>query len=561
MIGESSVHRGVEGTGEAIVYGQPGNPMRAFLARKQSVEREQAIKAHQEQIAREARNKKMTDILAVQPEKAFEPFDNQVMDAMKSYRNKVQDFFAKGGDPESPSFKTWNENEKDKVNNIARRSQFLKQVITSTQDEINKNPYLKSDYYNPKIWDMYMDHNGKGLPLDSIDPEKIKNIYQHDPMGFNDAKYVKDYMDGLNENMTSYVTQKAQNNGILTDNTSAKWKGDVYIPDANSDIGVKKGPDGKPLINVTPSLVQSFTNSSTAKNYYSRIAEQQGIPVEQVIAGKVGGLEIQHHPSFSRESSWMQDYMNGGWKPEDKQIADNTFKTIGNIINAFTGPNGKPVSEASPQAREAIGHLAKNLPIGGGKSVGAELVPGTNKPGNSNYMGVKTPNSPNDRLLIKVVNGKGIAHNEEIDLTDEGAVATLFNSLKGAGYMGKKFDKSFDAVAERLNVNPSNMWKGREYQAVNQKAQQALVNDWSAGKSGGVNNFIDRQVDGKRIVHAKQDLSLFGNLKGYELTLDDGSTKYVSKDDYDTFTNIARSDKQTAAPSAPKKSLGIKWSK
>lgn len=555
MIGESSVHRGIEGTGEAIVYGQPGNPMRAFLARKQSVEREQAIKAQQEQIAREARNKKMTDILAVDPEKAFEPFDNQVMDAMKGYRSKVQDFFAKGGNPDTPSFKVWNQNEQDKVNNIARRSQFLKQVITSTQDDINKNPYLKSDYYNPKIWDMYMDHNGKGLPLDSIDPEKIKSIYQHDPMGFNDAKYVKDYMDGLNENMTSYVTQKAQNNGILTDATSAKWKGDVYVPDNNSDIGVKKGPDGKPLVHVTPSLVQSFTNSSTAGNFYKRIAEERGLPIEQVIAEKVGGLQIQHHPSFSRESNWMND----GWKPQDVQTADNTFKTIGHIVNAFTGADGKPVSEANPKAREAIGHLAKNLPIGGGKSVGAELVRGTNKPGKDVHMGVKTNNSPNDRLLIKVLNGKGIAHNEEIDLTDEGAVATLFDNLKDAGYMGKS-NIAFDAAAEKLNVNPSKLWKGREYQAVNQKAQQAMVNDWSAGKSGTVNDFIDRQVDGKRITHAKQDLSMMGNIKGYELTLDDGSTKYVTKDDYDTFTDIARSDKSQVAKPA-KKSLGIKWSK
>jgi len=558
---ESVVHRGIEGTGEAQIFGAPGNPMRAYYNRKQDAAYNQAYQAQLAKLDKEKRDKAMWDVINVEPEKAFEPFDQQVHDAAKEHRDNMVRFIEKGANPEDPKFKMYAKNGWDKVNALARKSNYLKQVITDTQKVIKENPYLRQDYYYPKIWDTYMDEKGKGKPLDQVDPIAIQNVYTNDPMGFNETKYQKDYMDGLNDNMSNYIRQRATNNGILTEDVENKWKGNLYTRDDKSPLGVKTDAKGNPILNVTPELVKSFTNSDAANRYYSAIAQQEGRDLHDVVAAKLSNNpSFQHNvkPSFSREPGWMFDYMNGGkLKPDEKLLANKVFEHIGNITNAFYSPDGERTDEASPQARAAVGHLV-GTKFGASTIENATLVPGSFKPGTSKVMGKTVHNSPNDRLVLLTKSGtKGMTNVTEVDLTDEGAGATLWNHFRDSGYMGKK-NIAFDQAAQELGVNPRDLYKGREYQAVQQEKDQRAVENLSKGEDFGA--MTGKQYKGSVINEVTRNESFFGGFKGYTLHLADGSKVDVGKDDIDALSKIVRSKPAKPAQQIYKRADGQEFS-
>lgn len=555
---ESLVHRGREGTGFAQVFGREGNPMAAFYKRKQDIDRKAVIQAEQDRLARDKRDKRLWELTNVDPDKAFAPFNQQVLDAAKTHRQKVADYLNAGGNPEDPNFLLSNKQGWDQVNDIALRTNYVKDVLTQTKDTIEKNPYLNYQYYFPKINDLYMDKDGKALPLDKVDVEKIRGIYTEDPGGFNDIKYTKDFLSGLNDNMASYVTQKAMNNGILTTDGETKWKGDVYIPDPNSAIGVKVDANGQPIVNVTQELVNSFMNSDTASRYYTKLAQDQGLEVKDIVRQRVAGIQNNERPSFSRNNNWLMDYALGGkLKPDELKLSSRVFEHIGNITNAFFDENGKRTTVARPAAREAIGHL-KGRKLYGGQVEEAELVPGTNKPGTSDHLGKKIENSPNDRLIVKIKSGTaGRTSVHDIDLTDEGGPSELWNSFQDSGYMGKK-NIAFDAAAEQLEIDPRGLYKGKEYLGAKQQAEQETINSWVKGEDYG--SMTGKTYQGQPIIQVKPNTSWTGAKKGgYKLKLANGKEVEIAKDDYDSLTDIYRSEAPAVASPAKKKATGVKW--
>ena len=355
---ESLVYRGREGTGVAQIFGTEGNPMRAYQQRKQNIERIRAIEAEQNALAKKDRDKKMWEMINVSPDKAFAPFNKQVLDRVTAHRAKIAQDFEQGRNPED--IQVYAKNGWDEINDIALRTNYIKDVITETNNVLEKNPYLNREYYFGKINDMYLDPQGNALPIDNINADAIRNIYLDDPLGFNEAKYHKDYMDGLNENVVSYIRQKAQNNGIVTTDGETKWKGNVYTPDPNSPIGVKVDAQGQPIVNVTPEVVNSYLGSDTAKRYYETLAQQQGVNVADIVKNRVSGIQVQERPVFTKNSAfpqWMYELNNPGLKPDEKAIAGRVFEHIDNITNAFFDKNGNRVNIARPEAREALGHL------------------------------------------------------------------------------------------------------------------------------------------------------------------------------------------------------------
>lgn len=555
--GENTVFRGMEGTGAAQIFGREGNPMRAYQQRKGDVERKRAFQAEQGRLAKEQRDKKMWEMVNVDPEATFQPFNRQVMEAADGHRKKIVSYFENGGNPNDPAFQMASKKGWDEVNDLARRSNYIKKTIEETQAVIEKNPFLQKDYYFPKIWDMYMDEKGNGKSLDQVDPVAIQNVFVSDPLGFNETEYRKKFMDGLNENMTNYISQKSANNGILTEDHETKWKGGIYTPDPENPIGVKTNPDGTPVLNVTPELVNSYTNSETAKRYYDAIAKRDGKDMRDVVADQFrisGGLKQDVKASFSKDSSWMMDWaLGGGLNPEEQRISGRVFEHIDNIANAFWDKNGNRTNVARPEAREAVGHL-KGSKYGSGTIMEAEVIPGTNKPGKTSYFGKEIENSPNDRLLFKVKSGtRGITSVEEVNITDEGAPAELWNQYLSSGYMGKK-SIAFDKAAEQLKVNPRDLYKGREYVAVHQQKEQASINAWAKGEDIG--QLTSKTYKGTPIVGVSRNTS-WGNFKGLTLTLSNGEQVSISKDDYDQMTEIYRGD--NAVQPAGKKSTGVNW--
>ncbi|MGC3945365.1 MAG: hypothetical protein QM762_12765 [Chryseolinea sp.] len=553
---EGLVYRGREGTGAAQVFGTEGNPMAAFFRRRQDIQRQRALQAEQDKLAKDKRDKKMWELINVSPEKAYAPFNDQVLDAAKSHRAKVAGYLERGGDPDDPQFQLSVKQGWDEINDLAHRSNYVKDVLQQTKDTIEKNPYLNYQYYFPKINDLYMDPTGKALPLDKVDVEKIRSIYTDDPGGFNDVKYTKDFMDGLNENMSSYVTQKAVNNGLLTNDVETKWKGDVYTPDPNSPLGVALDERGMPKVNVSQQMANSFLNSDTAARYYNNLAKEQGVDVNDLIRQRVSGLKVDQKPSFSREPRPWPDY-SGRLKEDEVKIASRIFDHIDNISNAFFDKEGNRIDVARPAAREAVGHL-KGRKLYGGTVEEVELVPGTNKPGKSTILGKPVENSANDRLVLKVSSGtRGITSVHEIDLTDEGGPSTLWNNFQDSGYMGKK-NIAFDAAAEQLGINAPGLYKGREYTGQRQLAEQDKVNNWVAGKDFG--DMTGHTYNGQPIVAVKPNKSWTGSFKGgYELTLGNGTVVNIKPDDYDKLTAIYRSKVPEQAEQPKKKTTGVKW--
>ncbi|HEY0770248.1 MAG TPA: hypothetical protein VGD31_07920, partial [Sphingobacteriaceae bacterium] len=140
---ESLVYRQMEGTGAAQIFGREGNPMRAVMQRQADIGRKRAIQAEEAKLAKEKRDKKMWDLINVDPEKAFEPFNKQVKDAADSHRQKIADYFEKGGNPDDATFQRVVKKGWDDVNDLARRSNYIKDTLAATQEAIKKDPFLK----------------------------------------------------------------------------------------------------------------------------------------------------------------------------------------------------------------------------------------------------------------------------------------------------------------------------------------------------------------------------------------------------------------------------------
>ncbi len=555
------VYRGREGTGAAQIFGQPGNPMGVYYKRRGEEQQREAIAAEQARLAKEQRNKKMWDILNVEPEKAFYPFDDQVREAMVKHRAKFASYLDSGGDPDDLNFKNEVKNSLDEVNALARKSNHIKDVITKTQDSIEKSPYLQQEYYFPKIWDMYMDEHGKGKPLSDVNYEDIQNIHVSDPMGFNELKYQKDFNAGMNDVVTNYTTQKAANNGILTKDGETKWKGDVYTIDPNSPIGVKVDENGKPVINPTSMVVNSFLDSDTANRYYSKIAEQQGVDVRDIARNRVSGIETRANTSFSRTPTSLDDYYTAsrfGLKPNQIPAATQRYRKITSIQNAV-----REDGTISPEAKASLGAL-RNAKYGDGVVLDVKVIPGSSDPGEiSVFPGLqKIKNAPYDRVVFNVKNSdRGQNKVGEINLGDPGAFETINGMMETTPAEGKQ-TFSTDQLLGIQGVSADQTYKGSanaEKRAAIQKAEQETLTQLNEGQNYG--QLAGKQLNGSPIVKVVKDSNLLGTFRGYKITTADGQEHTIEKGDIEGMRSLLKGGLgiRPEVKPAGTKSTGVNW--
>jgi hypothetical protein len=571
ITGESVVARGAEGTGAAQVF--HGNPLRGYFNIRASQAKAQAVKSAEEAKAKQERDKKMMEIISVSPEKTFQPFNEQVLAAANQHRKLGMEYLGKGGDPASPNFLMANQAGWEKVNDVARRGVYIKDKIDKTMSLIEKDPYLKAEYYYPKIFDQYMDPYGNGKPIDNIDVNKIENVYTEDPMGFDIGKYTKDFMGSLKENVFNWKKQKNTNMGLEADDVEVKVKGALYTPDETTASGVREDANGNPIINATPDFVNSFTSNENAKRFIQKYADQNGMDVKQAIESFVspqGGFQKQLRPIYRTPSQWFMDYQNaarGGISPDKVPQATRRWENIHNVVNAFYDPDGNRMTSANPQARAALGYLKKNVKLGGGDVLDADIVPGSNAPGSTSIMGMNVPNNASDRVVFKVKFGtRGQAKPIDINLSDEGAGAqlnALFEQAKSEG----KFNIGFDQLADWKGVNPSEMYKGREGMAqVNEQLKamenETVDNKWLKGE--GAEEFVGKIHNGKEIEDAKPNVEpgVFGSgsgvlgmgggtFKGWDVKYKDGTYGTINAERgelADVYKGLSTKKKSAASP-------------
>lgn len=542
---ESLVYRGREGTGLAQVFGREGDPMGAYKQRKAEIEYKRAVEAEKAKLAKEKRDKDLWALINVDPDKAFEPFQKQVADSANKLRENITKEVELTGGNITDQIRLKAKRGWDEVNTLAAKTHFVKNTLSETKAAIEKDPYLDYSYYFPKLNDIYMDEKGNAKSVDEIDVDAIKNIHISDTGGWNEKKFFKDFLDGLNENMSSYVTQKATNNGILTEEVEAKWKGDLYSADPNSSIGVRVDKDGNPILNITQDLINAITSSDTARRALQAEADRRGIDLEEVVREKIApraGLKVDKKPSFSRDMNWISNTPNQfGLKPSEVNLATNRATKIKNLINGV-GADGS----VSPDAQSALGALI-NAKFGDGHILNAQIIPANNTPGTVEvFPGTVVNNSPHPRVVLRVkYSDRGFPKAEEIQLDNESAFEALNGIMQTSqAEGGKKF--STDQLMGVMGWNDlSKLYEDNQgLSKVNEAAKQAEVSLLNKINSYGVNEdipeLVGRYADGMKITAANRRVTepgwspgLFGKpwgqKEGVEIELTDSKGKKIYK--------------------------------
>lgn len=563
MTGEELVYGKQEGSGAAQIFGRPGDPARALLLRKQDAQQRARQEEARRALAKQQRDQAMMEMIAVSPEKTFQPFEEQVRQAADQHREKIVQYFNQGGDPNNVGFQQWNKSEWDKINGVARKGAYIQDKIKSTMDLITKDPYLKQDYYFPKIFDTYMDENGRGRPLDQINVNEIESIYQRDPQGFDAQKYTNDFLSNIKENVYNWVKKRNTAYGTETDDVELKTKGLLYTPDETTSSGVREDEMGNPLLNITNEVLNSYSNSDNAKRYIETMAQQTGVDPRQLMSEMIqtnlktrGGGFSKNVKPMSKMLPWnyfQQQNSLAGLNQQEIPRASQRLRNIGDIMNAFWDEDGSRREEPTPEAVQALNYIAKNTKFGDGEILEATFVPGVNKEGQQDVMGVKTKSSPNDRIAFKVkFSDRGSPKVQTIDIDEQTgpALNAIFETAKTEGGYKVGYDQLLNLNKELGNQ----LFESRIDRSYSNKkvaeAEQNQIKSWSNFEDLG--KLKNRSLDGKKVTEAKKKPGTFWwSDDVLELTMEDGSKVEINPADEGSYDTLLKMYKDTGT-SKPK---------
>jgi hypothetical protein len=569
---ESLVFNRREGTGAAQIFGTPGNPARALMLRQQDAAQRARQRAAEEKLAKEKRDQKMFEIMAVSPEKTFQPFDEQVRKEADTHRAKVVDYFNKGGNPDNAGFQNWNNSQWDRINSVARKGTYIEKKIKDTMDLITKDPYLRQDYYMPKIFDQYMDANGNGKPLDQINVNAIESIYQTDPDGFDAQKYTNDFLSNIKDNVYNWVKKRNTAYGTETDDVELKTKGLLYTPDDSTASGVREDEFGNPELNITNEVINSFADSPNAKRYVETMASRTGQDPRQIMSELIQGNLLTRGGGFAKNvrpqskmmpwNYFQQQNSVAGFKQEDVPRASQRLRNIGDIMNAFWNEDGTRREDPAPEAMQALNYIAKNTKFGDGEVLEATFVPGNTKPGKETVMGSPVDASPNDRIAFKVkFSDRGSPKVQTIDLDDQTAPAlnAIFETAKTEGGYKVGFD-------QLLNLNQTlgnSLFQPRidrsYFNKQRAETERAQVGKWQ--KMEDLDALKGKVLGGKKIAAVGQKTGAWWWSKPtITMTFEDGSQAEMDPNEeggYDVLSKLYNQGGKTSAPGTGES--GIKW--
>jgi hypothetical protein len=483
----SVVFQGREGTGLAQVFGRAGDPLQAYYSSKAKKEALEAQTAAAQQQAKQVRDKEMWNLMNVDPEKAYAPFNQQVIDAADELRGKIATYFEQGGEP-NEQFKRQIKAGWDQVNHKARQSNHVKETIDNTMKSIEANPYQMSEYYLPKMLDFYMDEFGNTKPVEEIDYEAIQNITVNDPMGFNNAKYQKDFNSDLKTNVFNYQEQKNVNGGLETTMVDTKVPGDFFTYNAEKG-DVERDQDGNPILKVTPTYQSSYLANENAKRYFEKRAQDEGTDVttlmQQSLSGKVG-FDRDVKRTLNRDP--IGPWMYGQKEEKIKQAAFDREDKLNAVLNPVLADGS-----VNPLSQTAIGGLrgAKYLD---GNIVDIQIAPGTNTPGQFKFGGRNVSNSPANRIIMTVkTSDRGQPQVHEIDL-DSPEARDFVNGLYNAS----------PAETQKFSTGQISQYTGRPWTSTT-SADVSTKKKFAAEQE----NFL---VD--KVMNAKVDEDLTPDLEG-----------------------------------------------
>lgn len=551
---ESAVYRGQEGTGLAQIFGTEGNPLRPIMAMVANKQRKEAMEEERKRQAKGERDKRVFEMMNVDPEKTFEPFNQQLLKKAADHRRAVGQLLNNPNiDDRDPRVMDFVKDGWGQVNDYARRGMFIKERLGETLQQIKDNPYTAGNarYYNDKLNDLYMDEHGNGLDLEKVDVNKIQNIVQDNPDGFDMNKYAGDFMKNVKENVYNFTKQKYDNYGLQHEDMDVKIRGELYNPDPTTKSGVAEDKYGNPLINATPAFMNSFMSSDGARRFVmKKMEENPGWDEKRIIEEFVrpqGGHEATTQTQFRQNPEWYYNMQRGhkfGIGYKDEQAATDRWMKIKAIVNAFDEDGN-----INPDGRAALGEIRRNTKISGADVVDAEFIPGTNQPGDNDVLGMRVPNTAYDRVVFKTKrSGDRREKHVSFNLDDEGSMAELNGLMEQAKAEGGRHFS-----VDQLQGFHGETWKdlknGRVRKTQSKEQIKELENEqvskWSEGND--MEGLSGRMHDGKKIANAKMNVKkgLFKNTnEGIDIEYEDGTFGEIPLD-YNSLASVYNGTSKT----------------
>lgn len=514
---ESLVFRGHEGSGAAQVFGHPYDVVGMYRQGEAEKRRRADIQAAMQYQQRQARDKKIGDLLLTNPEKTFEPFNKQIIGDAEQHRQSLVKMFDEGVNPDSAAFKAYNTKKWEDINDKARRGNFIKSQIALKRQEIASNKkYLDTDLLDSKLNDTYMDHEGNGHPLEKVDMNAIDKVVDNNPEAFKADAYADDFLKNLGDKVFNYNQQMRDSEGVTTKDVDIKMKKDIYQPDPNAVDGIKRDPrTGNPIINITPEVIRGFKSDRYAGNYVNHIANTTGKSEKEVIEDILSPkLDVDKKQTMNfkfNPGSYRNAY---GLKQGEEQKATRRLQNVSTLADAFVDDEGYLSDKPNKKAEELLGYLKGNAKFGAADIVDAHLVKGDSESGTQDINGVRVDNKPYDRIILTTKQGvRGRPKVQEIDLSNKRSATAELNSV----FETAKTEGGF-RVGHDILRNLDEEKFGNQYLSSNRKIREgtmdekAMLNEvtkWGHGEN--LNTLVGKKLDDKKIIGVSHRKALLGS--------------------------------------------------
>lgn len=568
---ENTVYQGREGTGEAQIFGREGNPLQAVRTRMAQLQQRKDIEYERNRLAKAQRDKEMYEALSVQPEKTFQPFNDQVQKAANEQWTKTADYFNKGG-TRNADFDAWNKQQWGKINSMARRGTYIQDAIGKVTKEIDDNPYLKPQKENimKSVFDMYMNPDGTAKPFDQINEKDILNVTSR-PEFYDLDKFFGDFATNAKTNTTNWVNKVNTALGQEIDDVELKAS-NFFIPDAKTGV---KMVNGVPVINVTDEMINAAVDGNPQRRDAILLgAQKEGITPREFVTKRLTGAVLNKGAGFDFDIKPMSKFYPSssdnkpnqyGIKPAETNTYLSRVQNIDALNNAFFNPDGSRRSEPTESAQAALSQVAKNTKFGNGDVLESILIPGTTDA--SVTVGGKTfPGSPKDRVgfYVKFPGTKTAPKWMYQDLGAEqgGAINSLFETSKTQGKAKVNWDAAM-AMAQGEGIKYGDNNTDFNLQQASQ-AQSSQIQRWQNFED--LSTLKNKVVDGKRVTSVNRADTPWNpfSKKSLKLTFSDGTSSEVSTDDAAALENLYHAEQyQPPAQSSETKpsSSGIDYSK
>jgi hypothetical protein len=426
---QSLVYRGQEGTGAAQVFSRGMDPMTAYRIRKQEALQSQYIKAEQDKLKREKNEKAMADLLSYAPQKAWEPFSQQLAAEAGQVRDVVAKMAMSGADMSSAMVQSQVRNMWGAVDADAYKTNDLKRIYDQTVKDIEDDTFIDKEYYRRKVASLLSDDKGNYKHYQEVDGQQMEGLLLNDTDGFMTGKYVKEWVKNLKENVIQTSKLKFQNAGLSSEDIETKILADLYEFDPNG--GVKTDENGRPILKISTGLMTAFLENDRAGKALEKEAQRRGVPMEDLLGEYIeasgGGFSVKRNNDFKYKPTY-----GDGSGYTIQQAASDRYKVISSIVNAF-GPDGVTPTE---DAYAAMGNIMANAKINGMNISDYVFVPAGTAGKLANGRAIES--AANDRLVLQLDKGQYMKDFKEINLDDPGTFAFINGVMNTSLAEGKR---------------------------------------------------------------------------------------------------------------------------